>query len=350
MLGAPMLAAQALVVPPNAAARDATGPLEPFPGTYLDSRQQIVIGATRLTSLQPMVSRIEALSFRRDGSQGSALTAGRARLTVRASSLARAPGDAGEWFAFNHGATVETCFDGEIDFPASPRLTTRDEPTWTAPYSFTIPLTPPIVYRGGALCIEIDGRALQPTRWPVDVHSDLVQGTIARVGTACGPITAVTTRTANTSVWYLRPGATAVIDVLEVHGTVGVLALGSQLSPPLNLAFLGAPGCALHVHPAVTFPTLILRRPGRGPTHPGAGRVTLPLPNLANLAGAQVPTQWVHLHGSRLTTSDALLLGLGGSATTDVAVVSSARADALALPPSGRVRTGSVPVVALQVR
>ena len=92
------------------------------------------------------------------------------------------------------------------------------------------------------------------------------------------------------------------------------------------------------------------RRPGRSPQHPGYGRVQLPLPNLANFAGAQLFAQWVNVLGTRLAVSDASIIGLGGVATTDAAVVSSARVDGLPFPSSGRVRTGAMPVMSLLVQ
>ena len=155
---------QTLIVPPLFANRDATAPPDPFPGTHLDARQQILVGASGLTGLQIGTSRITSLAFRRDGSSQSQLTAGRARLVVRVSSLARSPGSASMLFADNHGATVQTVFDGEVAFPPSPRLAQRDEPDWSATHSFTIPFQSAAIYGGGSLCIEIEGRALQATR------------------------------------------------------------------------------------------------------------------------------------------------------------------------------------------
>lgn len=342
--------AQAVVVPPFFVDRDATGPLDPFPGTYLDARQQVLIGARELAALQPGVTRIESIAFRRDGSRRRALAPGRAHLVVRVSSQARSPSAVAGAFADNHGALVETVFDGRIALPASPPLTQRDQPDWTPAYSFTIPFQAPITYRGGALCIEVEGRAELATDWPIDYHVDPVPGSVARVGTACGPILRVTGATASASAWYLRPGSTASFDVVEEDGAYGILMLATQrLSQPLSLAGFGAPGCDVHVVPAVTVPTLVRRRAGRGPMHPGIGRVPLPIPNLAHLSGGQMVVQWLNLHGSRLTVSDALVLGLGGVSTTDAAIVSSTRVDGLAFPAVGRVRTGALPVVALHV-
>ncbi len=346
-----MLPAQAVVVPAAFAGQDATGPLDPFPGTYLDARQQVLIGSSQLTSLQAGTTQVTAVAFRRDGSSTSALAAGRARLVVRVSSGARSPTDASSAFADNHGATSHTVFDGEVAFPASPRLNRRDEPNWSAAYSFTIPFQSPVTYQGGVLCIELEGRALQASRWPVDYHVDPVQGSVTRIGTACGSIVRVTSRTASASTWYLRPGATAIVDVIEEHGAWSMLMLNAQgLNPPLDLSALGAPGCSLHVMPLVSLPTLVTRRPGRGMLHPGIGRVQLPLPNLTNFAGAQIFAQWLNVSGGRLTTSDALVLGLGAVATTDAAVVSSARVDGMAFPPTGRLRIGAMPVVSLRVQ
>lgn len=72
-------------------------------------------------------------------------------------------------------------------------------------------------------------------------------------------------------------------------GSPALLVAGvSPVFPPLDLGFLGSPGCPLSVLPAVALPAVTV-----GPI-PGAGgaTVTLPVPSSPALAGAVVFFQW----------------------------------------------------------
>ncbi len=321
---------------------------EPFPGTFLTSRQQILLGSTWLSAL-PAPASVTAIAFRRDGADLRALVAGRAQVTLRMSSLAVAANAASEVFATNQGSDARQVFQAVVAFPASPSLQHRNDPDWGPQNSFTLPFTAPFPYVGGTLCLDIEGTPVQATRWPIDYHSDLQLGRVQRLGSACGPISAITTKTARVSEYALRPGASMTFQLIGERYSLGILLLaGSRLSPPLPLDFLGSPGCFLYVDPAVTVWSSVTPRPGRSSNHPGIGEVQIQMPHEPGIVGANLYAQWLNVTGTNLTASDALELSFAGGLTPyGAGTVTSARADGLPIPSTGRVSPGHAPVVRL---
>ncbi|MEZ5966000.1 MAG: hypothetical protein R3F56_19345 [Planctomycetota bacterium] len=343
------------MVPPDAATRDAIDSPDPFPGTYLTSRQQVLLGPSWLTSL-PQPCALLSVSFRRDGADARALAAGSGQLTLRVSSAAVAPARAAERFESNHGSAVTTVFAGTVAFPASPALAHRDEPDWGPQHSFTLAFSAPFPYAGGTLCLDIAGSPLQSTRWPVDYHSDLLVGRVQRRGAACGPVRTVTSKTARVSDWALRPGSSIRLSVLGERSGAAVLLLGTSfLTPPLPLDFVGATGCELHVQPLLSLSTASSVRGARGPNHPGVGEIVVHMPGEPGIVGSDIVAQWLNVasttYGLRLSTSDALQLTFGGGlGSYDATTVTSERADGLPVPLAGRVAAGHAPVVRIAYR
>ena len=348
----PGTAAQGGVVVPSAGAgADATGPGTSFPGTSDRSRQQILIGPSLLQSLGT-AAQINAISVRRDGYDLSALDPGTALLTMRLSSRAVGVTGAGPVFAGNHGSDEAIVFHGAVSFPASPALSSRNDPDWSSVHSFTIPVATPFLYSGGTLCIDVEATPTQTTRWPVDYHADLAAGTLIRIGSACGPIAAVSTKTLRASDWQLRAGATARLAMMGERDSLGLLMLGAQpISPGLDLGSVGAPGCTLHVMPILSIPARVTVRPRRSAQHPGIGAVDLQIPNEPQFVGGQFYAQWANMKDLRLTTSDAALVQLAGAVSPlDAATVASGRADGLPMPVTGSVLPGHMPVLRLGVQ
>ena len=342
------LVGQSLVLPSALTSIDGVAIGEAFPGTFLKSRQQILLDAAWLSALPPQAP-LNAIAFRRDGADLRALAAGRAQITLRVSSQATASNAASEAFTFNSGNDARVVFQGEVAFPASPALQHRNDPDWGPQHSFTLPFTTPFSYAGGTLCIDIEGTPVQATRWPIDYHSDLQIGRVQRLGSACGPVSAITTKTARVSEWALRPGASITFQMIGERYSLGILMLGStQFSPPLPLGFLGAPGCFLHVDPLITAWSSVTPRPGRAPNHPGIGEVQVQMPHQPGIVGALLFAQWLNIAGTNLTASDGLqLMFAGGLVPYGAGTVTSARADGLPMPATGRVAPGHAPVMRL---
>jgi hypothetical protein len=343
-----MPGAQSLVVPDTAVNADATGATDPFPGTYLKSRQQILLDANWLSAL-PAGAPLNTITFRRDGSDLRALRPGRAALTLSVSSRATPSNAASEVFALNPGPDARIVFQGEIALPSSPALQHRNEPDWGPQHSFRLPFSQPLPYAGGTLCIDIEGNPVQATRWPIDYHTDLQVGRTQRLGVACGPVSAISTKTARVSDYALRPGASMTFQVMGERNSLGILMLGANhYSPPLSLSFLGAPGCFLHVDPLLTLWSAVTPRPGRAPNHPGIGHVQLQMPHQPGIVGSVLYAQWLNIWAANLSASDGLqLMFAGGVVPYGAATVTSARSDGLSLPASGRVAPGHAPVVRL---
>jgi hypothetical protein len=340
-----------VVVHSGSANKDATGNARAFPGTFLRSRQQILIGQSLLSGLVTTQS-ITAVSFRRDGNDLDALAAGTAQLALRISANATPIDRASPDFAANHGTSSTLAFQGSIRFPASPTLTHRDEPDWSPQHSFTIPFTTPLPYSGGSLCLDLEATPTQSTRWPLDYHADLARGSLVRYGSACGPIAAVSTRTLRASDWSLRPGATARLAVMGERSSFGLLMLAAaHLDPGLDLAAIGAPGCVLHLDPLVSLTAAVTVRPGRAVNHPGIGAIGLDIPNAPEFVAAHFFAQWANIKDLRLTTSDAARVQLANAlAPFDAATVTSPRADGLPMPTRGDVLPGHMPVMRLSVQ
>ncbi len=340
-----------VVVPSGAATADATGPAKNLPGTLDRSRQQFLLGPSLLQGLGTG-ARINGISLRRDGDDLSALDAGSAQVTVRLSSRAVGVTSAVPVFAANHGPDEAIVFQGSVSFPASPALSNRNDPDWSAVHAFTIPIVSPFLYTGGTLCIDLEGTPTQTTRWPVDYHGDLAMGALIRMGSACGPVASVSTKTLRASDWSLRAGATARLALIGERDSFGMLMLGAQpISPGLDLGFLGAPGCTLHLVPMLSIAAAVTVRPGRSARHPGIGSVDLQIPNESNFVGAQFYAQWANVKDLRLTTSDAALVQLANAMPPlDAATVTSSRADGLPMPTTGMVMPGHMPVLRFGVQ
>jgi hypothetical protein len=338
------LHAQSLTVPNQVVERDETGIPDPFPGTYGKFRQQIILGASWLNPLQGRL--ITGLSFKRDGFITSAMPSGQARIVVRVSSLANAPQRASTMFDANHGSVVDTPYSGTLTFPGSPALAHRDAANWSAAHAFRIDFQPAVLYRGGALCIEIEGEPVAgaaAARWRIDYRGLPTAGTALRFGTGCGPVRGISNHLTFVQTRDLHPGSAPRLLALGEPNSTSLMFVATQLLPqPLPLAFLGAPGCTLDVTPVLTIPV------GMTSGQPARVHTTLPFPHDAVFASAQIFLQWAHFAPPRLTTTEALGLVLASAPPDlDAAVVTSARADGAALPSSGFVHSAKMPVLRL---
>jgi len=105
-----------------------------------------------------------------------------------------------------------------------------------------------------------------------------------------------------------------------------VLLLAAAQIPPIDLAFLGAPGCLLYMLPDANL--------GVGTDASGAAAITFGVPNNPGLIGADLHTQWVDvaIPSLRLSTSN------GGTAHLD-AQPPAITTPSVSAPPSGPIGT-----------
>jgi hypothetical protein len=334
--------AQTVVVPARSASADGDG-IGAIPGFTQRFRQQVIYGDGTLTLARGQTVR--EIRFRRDGQFARALTPGRALIDATMSMTTRSTVDVSAVFAVNHG-TAMSVFSGFVSLPASPAITHRNDPTWDAPYAVGIPLTNAFAYTAGSLIVDLSGTPDTNNRspwWPVDYHNEAVTGTVTSIGTACDP---------RNDLFVAREQLVPGASVRFVAGGQplgnNVLAIAVQRIAPIDLGFLGFPGCTLHMIPDV----MLLQGHATGWNgSPGTANHVVHLPAQTQLLGAGLSVQgltaWVE-QGSqlRLTTSPALDLALAGRLPTlDAAVVTSVLLTASdPWPASGRVSLTRVPV------
>jgi len=299
--------------------------------------------------LGPITGRtIDRLTLRRDGASPP-LMRGQSRLKV---SISVAPfasiDEASPRFAENRTEPAVIVFDATVNLPAAPRLPHRNAAGWTAPDVVTIPFSTGFRYDGGVLCIELEGEPAPgntSTWWPIDCESDGIQGTRTVIGQGCGPVPA--TPSATVAERSLRAGATPELLHVTTSDAASLLGLAIQpLSVPIDLTPFGAPGCVLHVAPDVAVPVGVRgNHLGRGI---GSARCALHIPNGPASLGATLYVQWFDATPQGLAVSNGLRLDVAAApAWLDAAMVSSVPVASGALPDSGRLDVGVMPVVQL---
>lgn len=343
------LAAQQYAVIPTSAANTDANTGGRVAGFVSRSRQQVLIDRSELGAVRNR--EITALSLRRNGQYLPALQGGPAHLRVTLSTTVREPRDASPLFAENHGAVRTVVFDSTVQLPNAPALLDRDAADWSAQHAVNIPVVPPFPYGDGTLVVEIEGApGTNPSPWwPVDFTSDLEQGTTRAFGARCGRYASLSAPAS-----ALRLGSTVRIAATGEPDTAGVMILGaSDFLPGINLGFLGAPACELLVQPAVIVPTTYC---GYAPdvTAPGFAGVHLHLPSQANLLRSSFFAQAVDLvmeAPGHLTTTHGLALAVAALAPrAQCALVESFVTRSGALPTSGLVQPGRMPVVRFSLR
>jgi hypothetical protein len=335
--------AQSITVPAPFVDTDGVG-LGGLPGVTQRYRQQVIYGGTHLVALHGQV--VNDLRFRRDGYFTRQLTGGRAELAIDMSTTARAASHASPVFADNHGVDLTAVFAGTIDIPNSPALSHRNEATWVAPHALTIPLSRGLLYVGGQLVVDVRGTpdpTAPSTWWPIDVHTELIAGSVAPVGVPCDPRNFL-----SVAREQLVLGSSVRVVSGGPPAGQSLLALAALRLPPIDLGFLGFPGCTLQVPLELTIATNL--RAWRDGTHGFANHV-LHLPLLPNLVGSALSVQALTVTIGQtfvpiLATSRALDLVLAGQLPTlDAATVRSGLLRPNdPWPNSGLVSTTRVPV------
>ncbi len=308
LLLTPFALAQGATVVPASLANSEGGGLIGIAGVGLTQAQQIVIDAVHL---QPMVGHaITGIRFRRDAHEAMAFDGGSATITVWLGTAAHVANQVSADFRENLPNPVQV-FDGTLAVPPAPSHAAPAP--WSAPQSLEITFTTPFQYAGGPLAIEIDGTATGAGWWwPVDAVIDSAVGAVSPIGSACGAYAGSLGRTAFVATRDLVPGSTALFEYVGTPSAPALFVIGTAFLPqPVDLAFLGAPGCAWRISPDILVPTAV----GAAlPVAPLGGFASVPvrIPSSTTLLGSSFAVQWLEL-GSSLVTSEALQCLLSSS-------------------------------------
>jgi hypothetical protein len=341
------LASQDVVIPSACATLDgrSNGALAGFTQRF---RMQVLLDERRLTGLRNR--SLSSVAVRRDGQNPEALTGGLVQLVVRVSTTTRVPSDAQPAFSANEGTDVREVFRGTVAIPNAPALSDRNAATWQAPHAVEISFTSSFRYVSGTLCLDFEGSPVAGATspwWPIDFDLMTHDGQVTSLGLGCDPA-----GKAMASGDGLLPGGSVRLMSVGPAGAVGIMMLsGVRFTPPLPLGFLGATGCVAHLLPDLSLGAAYAGHPQSGYAVAAAH---LHLPNLPQLSGVSLYTQWLAfpspINPARLSTTEGLELRLATSATPLAGVM--VRTGPLRLgepvPAAGLVRPHVVPVLCLR--
>jgi hypothetical protein len=336
-------------VPPSCAQLDGRS-LGAWPGLSQRFRMQVLLKGTSLSSLANRT--IAGIAVRRDGQYLPAHAGGRASVVISLSHARLAPDAASPAFAANRGLDATEVFRGEIVVPDAPALTHRDQVTWQSPHAIEFLFTTSFSYRGGDLCLEVEGSPVAAATspwWPIDYDLFTHDAQAAPLGSNCDPKCHATV-----SRETLLPGGTVSLHSMGPLQATGLAMIDvSILNPGIDLGFLGATNCMARV-----LPTLMLNATHQPPASGGHGGafVDLTLPQVNHLLGASLYAQWLAfpnpVNPARLTTTNALALQVSSQPANLVGVVikSDLFAEPTPLPATGRVLPQQVPVLCFRIR
>jgi hypothetical protein len=357
VLAALCAAQQSLVIPPAHSTLDAPSKRWTAAATA-GLRQQILIDAAHLT---PLAGRlIDSVSWRRDADYKETLTGGQTHVTVRVSTSPLASSaDARDDMTQNAGVDELLVFQGIVDAPASPAVTGASVP-WDPQNAIELRFVPPFPYAGGTLCIDVTGLPTAATTshfWPADARSDHAEGSVRDVGASCQDqnLVPLTNGTASHTVaaQELVLGSSALAFARATPFAMASLLIGlGERTPPLDLAPIGARGCALLVEPLAALPPRAVSGPIQPAHRPIGGYVAEPLflPLDQRLYGARFATQWVEWNGPRIATTNAQVCTVASTLPAFGMALVSARFEGTTAPSRGLVDRRTVPVVRLGSR
>lgn len=300
-------AQQTLVAPATYTSTDAIA-YEWIAGASRPLRQQTLIGASHLATL--VGHSLTAIELRRNAANET-YAGGTAHLTVTLSIAPHAPVEGSNVFAANTGTAAAMVFDGDVTLPLSPPPTSANV-GWTTDNVVRIELDTPYTYTGGTLCVDVVGQPIAGQNanwWMADAVFDDVPGTVADLGGGCGSYGGPTHEWAGVASRSLVPGGFARFFAFGPPNGLGLIVFGQRNPTPVPMWMLGLPSpqdCQLHlltadlIAPAIFEPE---NEPGllsRG----GVAEVRFKLPNLPQVLGLGMTTQWVEW--SQFATSNAI--------------------------------------------
>lgn len=320
---------QFTVVPTTYDTLEAPGQLW-LPGASKPLRQQEIIGASMLQGL--IGKTLSALEFRRN-TQNQAFQGGSLNLTVTLSISPNGPLSTSSTFADNLGPTPLVVFNGQLQIPASPAITST--PGWTSSNILRIPFQTqtPFVYTGGTLCVDMVGSPVAGQVagwWPADAAQDLATGTVVDLGGGCGAYGGPLYRWSTVEARTLLPGGLGRFYAFGPLGSWGILAFGTEFLAgwPLVMALPSAPAnCTMFLDLPIALMLVPFEANG-----PGSARADhlVPIPNTPTITGASLTAQWVEW--TQMASSNAITWTVGG-----VPGINMAHVDGFATDPTGEL-------------
>ena len=279
-----------------------------LPGCAQSGAKQIILSGSHL---QPMIGHtILGLAFRRDGTSYAERAASDAQLVVRVGATSRDPIDPATDFGANLPQPQSTLvFSGTLSIPQMPPI--QGYVGWVMPHVVEIPFSAGFLYQGGNLAIELEGTTATEAHFAVDAVDERVNGTVVNVGQACGPRSATFVNTAMVSGLGLIPGGTSQLHLAGTDTSAAFAFFGVSLLPqPVDLAFLGAPGCSWHVDSFTALGAAVVPSGIEG--FGSLANVGLHLPGTPTLLGGRLFVQWLEVGQGTLATSQAMSLTISG--------------------------------------
>lgn len=281
-------------------------------GASRDLRQQILIGSSHTQQLQGHL--LDALEFRRTAA-AETYQGGQTLWTVTMSIAPHTPIECSRTFQQNVGPNPVQVFQGTVTIPTSPptSATPGTAVPWSAQNVIRVPFSTPFPYTGGTLVVDIIGQPIagQTTEWwMADAMFEDLLGTAANHGAGCGLYGGPNHEWAHAAERTLLPGAHARFWAYGTPLGFAIVAYGAASAQPIPLAALGvpAPGCAMHLDPALVLATEVsLFVPEPHPllaAYGGIAESRLKLPGDPWTYGLTLTTQWLDL--SQPATSNAV--------------------------------------------
>ncbi len=224
-----------------------------YPFSYDQQRTQLVYDGKKLGF---KVGAITEVAFRRDGKWASTFSAKKLPLKVWISNSPRTDKSASVCFAQNRGPKPQLVFSGTLSLPqAGPPATAP------APFSIVIPFSPPWIYRGGNICLEmVSPGPKNYVRWMTDTfyNSEGGRGTASSYGLACAPTGQGSTPKLSISTSRFLVGKSPYVTLYSYRNKVPCfLFLGASktawgsIKLPFDLTPFGAKGCNVYTDPQV---------------------------------------------------------------------------------------------------
>jgi hypothetical protein len=340
LVGASLSAQFPTVVPSNLVVLEGGGASE-APGDWHPLHMQSIYNNS-VISTGGLITRLD---YRRDGSN-TAFVAHSKQVTLWLSS---AGVDLPEWtsahFAYNRGSDHQQVFTGTVNYPAEPPVT-------MPPAMFTLQLQvmPSFFLPTGAnLLVEmaVQGTTFAQAGWRGDSTAALQlapEGNSAPSGNPGCPLT-FTDNFLGNRPW---PGAPLVLQSPSgaTAALPGVSILGIAFPAPIDLSFLGAPGCALVQNLDAMLPVV---SDAAGVIVSDWGK----LPKSGNLRGRLINLQTVLVDPTfntlaiRVSEGVVLTLGQGFPAGLEAHSWYNRRDNTAGLSPRADFRSSRAPVIQL---
>ncbi len=235
-------------VVPSAYAKVEAPSRNTYPFSYDEVRTQMIYNGKKLGF---KIGAITEAAFRRDGTYSSVFNAKKLPLKVWISKSPNTDKSASVCFAQNRGPNPKLVFSGTLNLPRAGAPSTPP-----APFSIVIPFSPPWIYTGGNICLEIVAPGpYRYGRWMTDTYynSEQGRGTALQFGRACAPAGGGKTPKLKAYTYRLLIGKTAYISLYAYRNSVPCfMFLGTSktawgsIKLPFDMTPLGATGCKIY--------------------------------------------------------------------------------------------------------